>query len=346
MRTRRYGIVGAWLRAWPVLLGAVVLSCDSPTGINPADYPRNAADAQFVVDDVRRFWAAYDAGGRDGNATAFQKRYLDSATAGLRNFASARTVTAQSLVDVVHVYRAYYDALRPVSLAITTSDPVFTEVRANYARIQQLYPDAFFPPVTLLFGRFNTGGTTGSAGMLIGMEFYGVDANAPLGGLSTFARDNQFSLRNDFAPLVAHEHAHMLQQAAGATGLGNGGTLLSRALAEGGADFIGELSSGRPSYRRKFAEWQAREREFWTAFARDMQGTDVSRWLYNQGSGTTEWPGDLGYFMGYRIAQAFYSRATDKAAALRELIAQRDPASILERGGYAGNGPPILVPER
>ena len=335
------------IRTWPALFAVVAtLSCDSPTGINPADFPHNAADAQFVVEDVRRFWAAYDAGGRDGNAAVFQTRYLDSASAGLRNFIDTRTLTAQSLIDVVYVYRPYYDALRPVSLAITTSDPVFAEVRANYARIQQLYPGAFFPPVTLLFGRFNTGGTTGSAGMLIGMEFYGVDANAPLGGLSAFARDNQFSLRTDFPPLVAHEHAHILQMAAGAPGVTNKATLLAKALSEGGADFVGELSAGRATYRRKYAVWQARELEFWTEFKRDMQGTDERRWLYNQGSATTEWPGDLGYFMGYRIAQAYYAKATDKPTALKDLIAQRNPTSILQGSGYSGSGPFIPTPDR
>ena len=70
-------------------------------------------------------------------------------------------------------------------------------------------------------------------------------------------------------------------------------TLLARALGEGGADFVGELSSGRATYRRKYAAWQARELEFWTEFKRDMQGTDERRWLYNQGSGTAQWPGDL-----------------------------------------------------
>src|SRR6187399_3336159 len=140
IRSRRLTI-----RALPAILAAAAtLSCDSPTGINPDDFPRNAADAQFVVDDVRRFWSAYGAGGREGNAAAFQSRYLDSASAGLRTFASKRSITAASLVSVVTAYRAYYDALRPVSRAITSNDSIFAEVRANYTRIQQLYPDAFF----------------------------------------------------------------------------------------------------------------------------------------------------------------------------------------------------------
>jgi uncharacterized protein YjaZ len=75
-----------------------------------------------------------------------------------------------------------------------------------------------------------------------------------------------------------------------------------------------------------------------------MAGHDIRRWLYNQGDATPEWPGDLGYFMGYRIAQAFYAHAADKTAALRALIAQRDPALLLRRSGYDGRGPAITSP--
>lgn len=314
-----------------------------PRGINPANYPHQIADAQFVTADLRRFWTAYENGGREGSAMAFQSIYLDSASPGLRNFMKSRAVTAASLVGVVSAYRSYFEALEPVSRAIDNSNPIFNVVRANYERIAGWYPQAFFPPVTLLVGRFSTGGTTGEAGMLLGMEFYGVDAKAPVGELNAFAHANQFSLRDDFPSLVAHEHAHLLQVAAGAQGSRSGKSLLARALIEGGADFLAELASGQASYHRKYVAWQARETDFWTAFQRDMRGRDVSHWLYNQRESTANWPGDLGYFMGYRIAQAFFMQAVDKHAAVRELVAQRDPERILERSGYAGRGPMISV---
>jgi hypothetical protein len=31
-------------------------------------------------------------------------------------------------------------------------------------------------------------------------------------------------------------------------------------------------------------------------------------------------PSDLGHFIGYRIAQAYYDKATDKAKAIRDII--------------------------
>ncbi|MBY0492424.1 MAG: DUF2268 domain-containing protein [Gemmatimonadaceae bacterium] len=328
------------LRAVTALL--VLTACgghDAPTAA-PAEYPTDPALAQLVTDDVDRYWRAYDAGGKSGNSTAFQRRYLDSATAGLREFIGLRQLTATSLVQVATAYPAYLDALH-TWWTTANRTAVLSTIRANYATIKQLYPNAFFPPVTLLVGRYSTAGTAGTSGLLVGFEFFGTDANAPLGALNSFARDNQKSWATDLAPLVAHEHTHYLSLRAGATSARNGAPLYARVLHEGVAEFIASLVAGQPSYRTFFRTWQANEATYFAEFLQEKDGSDVSRWLYNQGSTTGGRPGDLGYFIGFRIAQAYYNRAANKAQAVRELIELRDPAGILTQSGYAGAGPPI-----
>ena len=68
-----------------------------------------------------------------------------------------------------------------------------------------------------------------------------------------------------------------------------------------------------------------------------MHGTDLTQWLYNQGSSTAtaDRPGDLGYFIGYRIAEAYYSKQADKIAALRDIIEIRNADDFLTRSGYS-----------
>lgn len=39
--------------------------------------------------------------------------------------------------------------------------------------------------------------------------------------------------------------------------------------------------------------------------------------------------------MGYRIAQAYFERATDKRLAIRDILLMDDPQDFLERSGYA-----------
>ena len=117
---------------------------------------------------------------------------------------------------------------------------------------------------------------------------------------------------------MAHEQTHALQLAVRQTGA-NSSTLLARALIEGVAEFVGELASGRPIFKSRFVSWQQKEGEYWQAFQRVRSGTDISRWLYNQGATGADWRGDRGYYMGYRIAQANYNRSADNARALRVL---------------------------
>ena len=322
------------LRLSLALLLAVACGGDAPTG--PGSGIDTPEGAQFVTSDLVNFWAAYDAGGKDGSADAFQREYLDKASAGLRDFIPSRTLTAASLAQMVRAYPRYFADIRATNLQLANDPTVVGRVRAGFVRMEALYPEAVFPPVTFLVGRFSTGGTISAAGTLIGTEFYSKGPVTPVDELGRFQRDNVQSL--DGLPLIiAHEHVHVLQRRAATVQSSPSATLLVQALVDGIADFAGELSSGgNPNERIK--QWALpREAALWKEFQAEMRGTNVSRWLYNQGSSsaTADRPGDLGYFIGYRIAEAFYARAADKRAALKEMIELKDAEDFLRRSGYA-----------
>jgi hypothetical protein len=321
-------------------LAAACGGADASTPTSPASHtppPADPAAAQIITSDLLHFWEAYDAGGKAGSTSAFQSRYLDAASSGLTDFIKSRSVTAASLTQMVSFAPKYFASIRATNLALATDSTIVSRIRANFATIKSLYPPAVFPPVTLLVGRFSTGGTTSTSGMLIGSEFYSISANTPLDELQQFQRDN---VKNaDSLPLiVAHEHAHVLQQNA-SNGLFTHAnrTLLEQALIEGGADFIGERSAGGNINGRLWTFAIPREAALWQEFKGAMHGTDVTRWLYNQGSSTAtpDHPGDLGYFIGYRIAEAYYAKQTDKVAALRDIIEIRDADDFLARSGYS-----------
>ena len=104
---------------------------------------------------------------------------------------------------------------------------------------------------------------------------------------------------------------------------------------EGVADFIAELTSGA-HINAHVHEWAApREAELWTEFAAAMDGKDAKGWLYDTKPGEGR-PADLGYFVGYRIAQCHYERAASKPDALRALLVVDDYRKLLEASGYAG----------
>jgi uncharacterized protein YjaZ len=62
-----------------------------------------------------------------------------------------------------------------------------------------------------------------------------------------------------------------------------------------------------------------------------MDKTDLSQWLYNS---APERPGDLGYWVGYRIVKSYYQRADDKRQALRDIFEMTDPKAFLARSGW------------
>jgi hypothetical protein len=235
---------------------------------------------------------------------------------------------------MVTAYDEYFASIRDNLEDLDDPNGVVAMIRANYETIESLYPDAVFPPVTFLIGRFSTAGTIRQSGILIGSEFYAIDAQTPLSELGAFQRANVHAL-DSIVFVVAHEHVHVLQAQARAGSIG-GGTLLRQSLMEGIADFVGELASGGTINGHVYEYGLANEAELWAEFQTEMQGTAVNRWLYNQGSPPAGRPGDLGYFIGYRIAQAYYDKASDKTAALREIIRFSDANAFLAASGYNG----------
>ena len=317
-----------------LLVASLVAGCGHDNVVAPTT-PQDPASAQIVTADLTHFWDAYDAGGSTGSQSAFQSTYLDRASDGLKDFIRARSVTVSSLAQMVLAYPRYFAAIRSSNLALTTG-AVDARIRANYATIKSLYPPAVFPPVTLLVGRFSTGGTTAVSGILIGTEFYSITATTPLDELQPFQHDN-VKAADSLPIIVAHEHAHVLQMRSGGMFAHSNKNLLEQSLMEGGADFIGERSSGGNINAWLFPIALPMEPALWQDFKAEMHGTDVSRWLYNQGSSTATptRPGDLGYFIGYRIVQAYYLKQSDKTQALRDIIELKDADAFLAASGYS-----------
>jgi uncharacterized protein YjaZ len=71
----------------------------------------------------------------------------------------------------------------------------------------------------------------------------------------------------------------------------------------------------------------------WKKFQRKMLGTDLSGWF--SGGDLRARPADLGYFIGYRIAQSYYEHAADRRRAIRDILRISDPEDFPDRSRYA-----------
>jgi hypothetical protein len=279
----------------------------------------HATPVVLRTDDVDRFYRLYDATQGKPSAAQLQSDYLDPGSEALHQFVASRIDNADKLADAV--------ARRPASFALArTCLPALARARdalpAVYARMAEIYPASTFPPVTIVIGRASTVGTTTRDGIVIGLE---TTCSLDFMNADPVAR---------FTHLLAHELAHV-QQPAGQVDAPADASLLFQALIEGGAEFVAELTSGDVSYGHMRTWTRGKECPIEQAFAKDMRGTDLSHWLYN-GFGTPDKPGDLGYWVGYRIAKTYYAQAADKRQAVVDLleVTPASAAGFLRRSGW------------
>lgn len=274
---------------------------------------------QVQIDDVQRFYQLYDR--TDGRPTTeqLQSAYLDNGSTGLRQFMQSRIGNADKLAAAMagspEVYRAARECAK-------TLPAVRRQLGDVFARLAALYPPTTFPPVTVVIGRNTTGGTTTASGVVIGLE--------------TICRANWMNpdITARLVHLIAHEYVHV-QQPAAQLDPPPGASLLFQSLVEGGAEFVGERISGQVANVQLQRWTSGHECDIERRFLAQAAGTDISSWLYN-GAGTPDRPGDLGYWVGYRIASAYYAQARDKHQAIANLLAVNNDtaAAFLHKSGW------------
>lgn len=282
-------------------------------------------DVRFVTDDVGRFYEALDEAERTRRfPAAFRSVYLARGSAGLREFAHRRPDGFSKLGALVRARRAFYASAREALLSLARDDAWKARTLAAFRDLHVRLPRARFPDVYLVVGGLFTGGTAGLSGLFLSAEFFA--ASADTRGLGVWERAS--ITPPDALPfLAAHELTHVLQRRAYSSV--SSPSLLDLAIYEGTADFVASLVTGEPPRGAHHAFGRAHEADVWRAFRRDMLKSDTRRWLY-QGPRAQGAPADLGYFVGERVARAYFDRTGDLAG----LLDVRDPLALLRASGY------------
>jgi hypothetical protein len=305
-----------------LLGGVLLLSAVHCTSTRPLQL---VEDSPFVTTDVDRFWAAYPAALRDTAHAEriFLEQYFTSGSPGLQNYFTRKYKgDARQFARQVLQRPRYYASAQKAMRSAADQQP---QIRAALRRLQQLYPPVRFNPVYLLVGGF-AGSTAQPAGLLLEVD----GTNGP--GVDT--AELSLVQRNRSGPVtllpavVTHEMVHNTQQPMD-------GTLLSGVIREGMADFVAELVTGNPGANARLHVYgNAHEQELWQAFRPVMFGNNPQHWLVNSKEETPDKPCDLGYYVGYKICQAYYAQARDKKQAVAEMLTTRDFKGFLAKSGY------------
>jgi Predicted Zn-dependent protease (DUF2268) len=267
------------------------------------------------IEEVNRFYAVYDAADGHPSAEQLQRDYLDPGSAGLHTFAKIRGITGASIAATLAKTPTIYSDAKQCAAVLPQ---VRERLNAAMRKLAELYPNARFLPVTIAVGRGRpvaAGGPTD--GVMVGLE--------ALCGVKYF----DANLEDRFVHVIAHEYIHVQQSKSLADD--EHPTVLEVSLLEGAAEFMGEMISGGVGNPGVWAEAKGHETEIETAFVPDEDKTDLSKWVYN---GTLDKPGDLGYWVGYRIVKSYYQQAADKHRAIRDIFEMTDPKAFLAKSGW------------
>ncbi|MBD2722837.1 gliding motility protein GldB-related protein [Hymenobacter armeniacus] len=306
-------------KQWPKLLARARQQEDQQRIKRPED-------VQLVTTDIDRFWSAYAAASRDtAHAKAvFRRDYFDKASAGLQDYYSLKIGSDAFFTKRILQRPRYYQFIQATTRAIASEKP---RIVAAFRCFQELYPAVQFQNIYFVVGGWVSGGTVSDAGLLIGADQV---ANGP--GVNTtelsLVQRNRCAPVSEMPSLIVHELVHRNQGP-------QDGTLLSYALNEGMADFVAELVTGHVTNARLHPYGNAHEKELWAAFQQEMLGTNADNWMANGKQETPDKPCDLGYYVGYRIVQAYYAKAADKRQALAHILTLHDAKAFLAESGYA-----------
>lgn len=281
---------------------------------------------KFVTSDIELFWKAYDKAKPENNLIVYRDEYLKKGNVGLAEFTKLRVGSSCGLVNAIDNSPKYYAALREPSLKVASYEK---QMRQNFRNLKEIYPAAVFPDVYFMIGRMTSAGTLNDKGLFIGIDMFGKNGSAPLDELSDWHKAVVSSI-DRIPEIVAHELIHYQQKLSPKNGEW---TLLGRVLNEGDADFIAELISKGNINKHLHEYGNAREKQLWLEFKKEMKGNDSSNWLY-QGNDAKDKPADLGYYIGYKIAESYYKNASDKKNAVQNILEINDFEKFLADSKY------------
>ena len=297
--------------------------------------PENEKNIQTL--DIDHFWEAFDnlkkCKSRNDSIESFQKLYLDRATDGLVDFIKVRDFTAEKFVNEVSYLPKFYNSIRENTYEVKKAVPIIEEIVLKF---KEIYPN--FKPYKVCFaiGLVNTGGTVSDKFLLIGTEVTTSTKDTDLYEFGNNAFSKVLASGEDVVQkiknMVSHEYVHTQQIKTGDSNAIKC-ELLYSVMQEGFCDFIGELIAGSQINIVAQEYGDSHENEIWTEFKNELCNESTKNWLYNYAT-VKDKPADLGYYIGYKIAKAYYENATDKKQAVIDIIEMKDPIIFLQISKY------------
>ncbi len=276
------------------------------------------AEQVAVTQDITNFWNAYDQITAVSDSAAqyalIDSLFITPGTPGLRALMQRRGYTAASYIDAINSYPAFWTSVRSNTLR---AEAYAEKVNEGIAKLRNIYPNLKPANIYFTVGALMTNGMAVDDVIFIGSELAMADSTVVTDELPGRLGQNlrAYFDSNPIAHvgfLNVHEYVHTQQSAFGET-------LLQVALQEGVAEYVAVLATRKESPTPAIAFGPENEPAVRDRFATEMFSPNYNDWLYNNFSNDFNIR-DLGYYVGYAIAEGYYVQAEDKSKAVAELI--------------------------
>lgn len=297
----------------------LLANCKNPT---PTTKKTTPTPAQMVFTaDVENFWVAHDKIRATKDASKhlriLHEEFLDKGTPGLTAIMQARRYRPQEYVDMINNYPKLWKSIREQTFLYKG---LSQDIDGGIERLKAIYPDLKPAQVYFTIGVFRTGGTTMDNKVLIGVETGFGDKHVDVSELpDSLDYIKRFWAAKDkpvdnFALTNVHEYVHTQQRQ------NLEANLLGVCVFEGIAEFVSTLAMGldiSPAPAVHYGKQNAKAVR--DAFEKDLFSHDYGFWVWSDANNKFN-TRDLGYYIGYEMAEKYYAKAENKKTAIKEMI--------------------------
>lgn len=272
----------------------------------------------IITYDIDNFWEAYDKITSTEDSVEqhayLQEFFIKKGSPGLDGMMRARNYTPQEYIDAINNYPNYWTAIREK----TYRAKGFAEkLERGVQKLKKIYPDLKPAKIYFTIGVLRSNGTSIDGMLLIGSELAMGDSTINtdefpefLGHLSSFFKNNPYKSVVD---LNIHEYIHSQQNAIG------GYDLLSQSIYEGVAEFVPVKALNKASVTPAISYGKGHNEQVKAKFIKEIFSPWINNWIWN--SPDNEFGvRDLGYYVGYAMAEIHYDKSSDKQKAIKEMI--------------------------
>ena len=306
--------------AYYLLIICVFQSCTALS--QSSKVSKEPLSSKIYTSDIDNFYKAFDLALNDTDIAKriFKKEYFSKGTKGLKDFYKTKIEDVDKFAKFVIRHKEFYSSIRS---DISNIDGLKQEIYSNFESFKKIYPDAVFPDVYFVIGRFNSNGTISKRGLLIGTELLCRTENT---NTENWNKDIlRISMLRKHIPItVSHELVHFNQSKMEDENT----TLLAKSMREGSAEFIAELISGETD--GEYSEFNGKEIKIWNDFKKDKNKSIWNSWSSWQNANNKS-PKNAGYWTGYLICKAYYEQVKDKNKAVLDILSIQNYNDFYEK---------------